>query len=176
MICGMRRDLNTCSSQSAVHHGVRLCLFFRRNNTAETTAAAHPRLNSDPVTGYFCSRFITAVYWYQVPSTGICYHRYIVGSTLQESREKIRIPYKTNSSSAVASTAEAAAEATEAAAAEASSRSTATTTTTTTNSSIAQPLPSPQQKRKQQKMRKSRAIMYRYCCTYTAVSILHIRT
>ena len=38
----MRRDLNTCSRQSALHHGVRVRVFFvgRRSTTAETTAAA----------------------------------------------------------------------------------------------------------------------------------------
>ena len=31
----MKRDLNTCSSQSAMHHGVRVRVFFRRSTTAE---------------------------------------------------------------------------------------------------------------------------------------------
>ena len=37
----MRRDLNTCSSQSAIRHGVRARVLFRRSTTAEATAAAH---------------------------------------------------------------------------------------------------------------------------------------
>ena len=36
----MRRELNTCSSQSAMHHAVRVHVFFRRSTTAETAAAA----------------------------------------------------------------------------------------------------------------------------------------
>ena len=38
----MRRDLNICSRQSAMHHGVRVRVYFvgRRSTTAETTAAA----------------------------------------------------------------------------------------------------------------------------------------
>ena len=39
----MRRDLNTCSSQSAMHHGEYRCVYSfvgRRSTTAETTAAA----------------------------------------------------------------------------------------------------------------------------------------
>ena len=41
LMTGTRRDLNTCNSQSAMHHGVRVRVFSRRSTTAETTAAAH---------------------------------------------------------------------------------------------------------------------------------------
>ena len=44
----MRRDLNTCSSQSAMHHGVRVRVFFRRssehhsrNDSSSSTSWSH---------------------------------------------------------------------------------------------------------------------------------------
>ena len=44
----MRRDLNTCSSQSAMHHGVPVRVFFRRssehhsrNDSSSTTSWSH---------------------------------------------------------------------------------------------------------------------------------------
>ena len=44
----MRRDLNTCGSQSAMHHGVPVCVFFRRssehrsrNDSSSSTSWSH---------------------------------------------------------------------------------------------------------------------------------------
>ena len=56
----MTRDLNTCSSQSAMHHGVRVAYsFVGAPTTAETTAAAHL-----VVTTYtFLSYFIILLYY-----------------------------------------------------------------------------------------------------------------
>ena len=116
----MRRDLNTCSSQSPVQHGVRVRLFFRRSTTAETTAAAHLG-----VTTYIFSNIIVSIF---VPRTCLWVLYNIFARNLEGGKK---------TPSWISSSAVAAAAAAEAAAAEANSSSSSSNSSSTTTAAAA---------------------------------------
>ena len=89
----MRRDLHTCSSESAMHHGVPVRVFFvgRRSTTAEATAAA---AYLEVTTHMFFSHGRTLV----VPGTfmRILYNIHLHVAFASELEQKEKTPSRTN--------------------------------------------------------------------------------
>ena len=121
----MRRDLNTCSSQSAMHHGVRVRVFFRRssehhsrNDSSSSTSWSHDvHVFSDSHISVVPGTFLRVLY-------NIHHH---VAFARVEGKKKNTEQDQPAVRSAVAGAGAAAAA--EAAAAESSSSSSSTTTT-----------------------------------------------
>ena len=67
----MRRDLNTCSRQSAMHHGVRVRVFVGRWSTTAETTAATAHLG---VTTYMVFRIFVVVNFLRVLYNNIHHH------------------------------------------------------------------------------------------------------
>ena len=85
----MRRDLNTCSSQSAMHHGVPVSVFFRRssehhsrNDSSSSTSWSHDsHVFSHSRTLVLSGTFLRALY-------NNTHHRVAVARELEKKKKK----------------------------------------------------------------------------------------